>query len=140
MPYRKAWLQPQGGGQGFFGTMKMFGGRIPILAADVALTGNVVGLFMLPANFMVLDMLGPTTAVPALGTACVCAIGDAGSNNRYLAANAIFTGGGALPAMAATGPFFKTTQDTEIQLTVTTQASAPAAGTLEMYIRGFIYA
>jgi len=138
MPYRKAWLQPQGGGQGFFGTQKVYGGRIPILAADVALTGNVVGLFMLPANFCVVDMVGPL--MPAFGTALVAALGDAGLNNRYAATIPNMAAGGALPAMAATGTFFRTTQDTEIQLAVTTQSSAPAAGTLELYFRGFIYA
>ena len=139
MPYRKAWLQPQIGSQGFFGTQKVYGGRIPILAADVATTGNVVGLFMLPANFLIFDWISPN--LPALGTALVVNIGDAGSANRYASGITTLAAGGVpLAAMAATGPFFKTTQDTEIQMTVTTQASAPAAGTLEMYIRGFIYA
>lgn len=135
MVYRKDWGQPVQGLQGFARTMKCYGRKINLSAADLGVTNNVVGLFMLPAGFVVMDMVGP--AVPALGTALVLSIGDAALATRYLSGSTIGAAGGALPAMAATGTFFRTVADTEIQLLIATQSSAPAPGILELYFRGF---
>jgi len=136
MVYRKDWGQPQQGAEGFARTMKVYGRKVNLSAADLGTTGNVIGLFMLPGKFVVVDMFGP--AVPALGTALVFSLGDPGNTARYLSASSIGAAGGALPAMAATGPFFRTFLDTEVQMLITTQSSAPAAGILELYFRGFI--
>lgn len=138
MVYRKDWVQPQAGGLGFARNVKMFGRKVNLQTADLSTTGNVVGLFMIPANFVITDMIGP--AIPGFGTGLQMSIGDAGSGGsaRYLAATS-FASAGALPAMAATGQFFRTYSDTEIQAFITTQSSAPAPGVLELYFRGFVY-
>jgi hypothetical protein len=136
MAYRKDWVQPAQGGQGFARTYKAFGRKINLVTADLNLTNNVVGMFMVPKDFVITGMIGP--AVPALGTALVLSIGDAALTNRYLASSTIGAAGGALPAMAATGLFFRTVADTEIQLLIATQSSAPAPGILELYFTGFM--
>lgn len=136
MVYRKDWGQPMQGGQGFARTMKVFGRKVNLSTVDLGTTNNVVGLFMVPANFVITDMIGP--AVPIFGPALIFSLGDPGLNNRYLNNSNIGIAGGAVPAMLPTGQFFRTFSDTEIQLLVTTQSSAPVAGILELYFRGFI--
>jgi hypothetical protein len=136
MAYRKDWGQPQAGNQGFARTMKCFGRKANIAAADVGTTGNVVGLFSVPANFVVLGVFGSASA---LGAALVFSLGDAGNAARYLTGVTAGAAGGALPTtLAAGGQFFRTTQDTDIQMTVTTQTGAPVAGTIDAYLWGFI--
>ena len=136
MVFRKDWGQPQQGLEGFARTMKAYGRKVNLSSADVSTTGNVVGAFILPANFVVLGWYGP--AVPAFGAGLVLNIGDAALNNRYLAASTIGAAGGALPAIAATGPFFKTLADTEVQIQIGTQTTAAGApGVLEFYLFGF---
>jgi hypothetical protein len=135
MVYRKDWVQPLAGGQGFARTQKAFGRKVNLTAADLGTTNNVVGMFFLPRDFVITGMIGP--AVPALGTALVLSIGDPGNAARYLSASTIGAAGGALPAMAATGLFFRTFLETEVQLLIATQSSAPAPGILELYFTGF---
>jgi hypothetical protein len=135
MVYRKDWGQPQQGIQGFARNVKAFGRKVNISVADMNTLGNVVGLFMLPGGFVITGMIGP--AVPAFGTSFAFSLGDAGLSNRYLAASTIGAAGGALPAMASTGMFYRTFSDTEVQLAVTTAATAAqAAGILELYFTG----
>ena len=133
MVYRKDWGQPMQGLQGFARTMKAFGRKVNLSAADLGTTNNVVGAFIVPGGFQIVGMIGP--AVPALGTALVLSIGDPGLANRYLASSTIGAAGGVLPAMATTG-FFRTFSDTEIQILIATQSSAPAPGILEFYLYG----
>jgi hypothetical protein len=135
MVYRKDWGQPMQGGQGFARTMKCFGRKVNLSVADLGLTNNVVGMFMVPANFVITDMIGP--AVPIFGPALSLSIGDPGNPARYLSGSNIGVAGGAVPAMAPSGLFFRTFTDTEIQLLIATQSSAPVAGILELYFRGF---
>jgi hypothetical protein len=141
MVYRKDWGQPAQGGLGFARTMKAFGRKVNLTPTDLLTTSNVVGLFMLPENFVITGMIGP--AVPAFGAGLTFSIGDtvtavAGNVNRYLSASTIGAAGGALPAMAATGLFARTyAQPAEIQLTVTNGVAA-VAGVLELYFTGFI--
>ncbi|MET3995039.1 hypothetical protein ABID65_006705 [Bradyrhizobium sp. S3.9.2] len=136
MAYRKDFGQPQQGGQGFARTQKAYGRKVNLSVADLGATNNVVGMFMIPRDFVITGMIGP--AVPALGTALVLSIGDPSSPTRYLSGSTIGAAGGALPAMAATGLFFRTFADTEVQLLIATQSSAPVAGILELYFTGFI--
>ena len=136
MAFRKDWAQPAPGPQGFSRTMKAFGRKVNLSVADLGTTNNVVGLFMIPKDVIITGMIGP--AVPALGTALVLSIGDAGSPARYLSASTIGAAGGALPAMATTGMFYRTTADTEVQLLIATQSSAPVAGILELYLTGIV--
>jgi hypothetical protein len=142
MVYRKDWGQPQQGIAGFARNMKAFGRKVNINVADMNTLGNVVGLFIVPAGFVITGMIGPP--VPAFGTSFTYSLGDAGSGRSaaYLAATSGATAG-ALPAMAfnanplLTGQWFRTFADTEIQLTVTAAATAAqTAGLLELYFTG----
>ena len=133
MVYRKDWGQPMQGLQGFARTMKAFGRKVNLNAVDLGTTNNVVGAFLVPGGFQIVGLIGP--AVPALGTALVLSIGDPGLANRYLSGSTIGAAGGVLPAMATTG-FFRTFSDTEIQILIATQSSAPAPGILEFYLYG----
>jgi hypothetical protein len=144
MAYRKDWPQPAQGGQGFARTMKCFGRKCNINVNDMNTLGNVVGLFMIPKDFVVTGMIGPQ--VPAFGTSFAYSLGDAGSGRSaaYLGATSGAVAA-ALPAMAfnanplLTGQWFRTFADTEVQLTVTTAATAAqVAGILELYFTGFI--
>ena len=134
MVYRKDWGQPQQGGQGFARTMKCYGRKANVTAAD-NVTGNVIGMFTIPNNFKVLGMFGTTTN---MGAAMVFNLGDAGNSSRFGSAVA-GSAAADLPAMPVAARFFTTTADsTDIQLTITTQSSAPVAGIVEMYLWGFI--
>ena len=135
MVYRKDWGQPQQGAQGFARTMKAYGRKVNLSAIDLGTTNNVIGAFMVPGGFQIVGLIGP--AVPALGTALVLSIGDAGLANRYLSGSTIGAAGGPMPAMATTG-FFRTFSDTEIQILIATQSSAPVAGILEFYLYGMV--
>jgi hypothetical protein len=136
MVYRKDWGQPMQGLQGFARNMKAFGRKCNISVADMNTLGNTVGLFMVPAGFMITSMIGPQ--VPAFGTSFQYSIGCPGSGNSALFLPATSgAAAGALPAMASTGVFFRTFTDTEIQLFVTAAATAAqAAGVLELYFLG----
>lgn len=135
MVYRKDWGQPQQGAQGFARNMKAFGRKVNLSAIDLGATNNVIGAFMIPGGFQVLGLAGP--AVPILGPALSLSIGDPGLANRYLSGSNIGIAGGPMPTMAPTG-FFRTFSDTEIQILIATQSSAPVAGILEFYLFGAV--
>jgi hypothetical protein len=135
MTYRKDWTEPQQGEEGFSRTMKSFGRKINITAPD-NVTNNVIGLFQIPANFCITGIIG---TMPAIGTAFSFSIGDPGNPARYVSGSGVGVAGGALPAIAASGLFFRTTAKTEIQMLVALQSSAFAAGVAEIYLQGFVY-
>src|SRR5262245_9166474 len=131
MAYRKDWAQPNVGGQGFARTVKTLGRRVNISAQD-DVTGNVVGAFTLPPNFVATRILAISSAFAA-GLAFT--VGDAGSANRFLT-----TGVAAATntTLAAAGLLYKSAVENEILLTIGTQAAGNVAGTVDLYITGFI--
>jgi cytochrome c biogenesis protein CcdA len=135
MGYRKDWATvPQAGGQGFYRTSKMLGRRVTITAAD-NVSGNVVGAFMIPAGFVVSSILLVSTA---LGTGTVINVGDS-VINRYVAASTIAAAGGSVATLVGSpGLMFKNVNETEIQIGIGTGAGSPAAGTIDLYLIGFI--
>jgi hypothetical protein len=137
MAQRKDWGQPQPGAQGFLRTAKCFGRKVNIAAADLG-AGGVVGMFRVPAYFLILGCYGKVDALAASGL--TFNIGDAGSANRYLAASAAGVGGGTLNVLAATGLAYPVYSETEIQMAVQAAAVTPAAGILEYYLWGTIFA
>jgi hypothetical protein len=137
MVFRKDWTQPQPGALGFMRTAKVFGRKVNIQAADLG-AGGVVGMFKLPPFFLVLGCYGKVDALAASGL--TFNIGDPGSANRYLAASAAGVGGGTLNALAATGFNYPVYTETEIQMAVAAAAVTPAAGILEYYLWGTIFA
>ena len=131
MAYRKDWGQPQVGGQGFARTMKTIGRRVNVGTTD-DVAGNVLGAFTIPAGFVVTGILAVSSAFAA-GLAFT--VGDANSANRYLT-----TGVGAATntTLAAAGLLFKAPAETEVQVAIGTAAAGNVAGTIDLYLTGFI--
>jgi purine nucleoside permease len=74
------------------------------------------------------------------GTAMTISVGDAASGTRFLSASTMGQAG-TLTTTAlttATGLLFKYTTETEIQVTITLQATTAVAGTIALYLTGFI--
>lgn len=136
MAYRKDWGQPQAGGQGFARTRKMFGRTVALAVADLV-TGNTVGAFMVPKGFVVTGIIAAASDMDS-GTALTLSVGDAASGTRYLSAATIGQGGTTGQTLASTGLLFENTADTEILVTVTLQPAAAAAGTLGLYLDGYM--
>lgn len=135
MSYRKDWGQPQAGPEGFGGTGKCIGRVVNVSVAD-NVTGNTIGAFTVPKGFLVTGIVAVGTDMDS-ATAMLLAIGDAGSSTRYIASlntQAAVTS----TTLAATGLLFLNTVDTEILITVATQAGTPVAGTVTLYLLGAI--
>lgn len=140
MAYRKDWGQPQAGGYGGARTRKSFGRRVAISAAD-NVTANTIGAFMVPAGFVVTGILAVATDLDGGTNAMTLSVGDAALGTRYLNASAI--GQAGTTATAFTTPstsnlLFQYLVDTEILITVTLGATVPAAGTIDLYLEGFM--
>jgi hypothetical protein len=134
MAYRKDWGQPQGG-EGFARTMKTFGRTVAISTAD-NVTGNTIGAFLVPAGFVVTGIIAVGTDMDS-GAAMLLNIGDAASGARYLSGlntQAAVTS----TTLASTGLLFKNTVDTEILITIGTQAATPVAGTVDLRLSGYM--
>jgi hypothetical protein len=131
MAYRKDWNQPQIGGQGFARTVKTIGRRVTIGTAD-DVTGNTVGAFTIPVGFTVTGVLCVSSAFAA---------GLAFTVGTLANANIFVTTGVAAATnvtLAAAGLLFKPTVETEVIVTIGTQAAGNVAGTLDVYLIGFI--
>jgi hypothetical protein len=136
MTYRKDWNQPQVGPEGFAGTMKAIGRTVTLAAADLV-TGNTVGAFKVPAGFMVTGIIAIASDMDS-GAALTLSVGDATSGTRYLNASTIGQAGTTTQTLASTGLAFLNTVDTEILVTCTLQGSSSVAGTLGLWLTGFI--
>jgi hypothetical protein len=136
MSYRKDWGQPQVGGQGFARTRKTLGRVVTINTTD-NVTNNTIGAFLVPAGFTVTGLIVVATDMDS-GTAMVFSIGDAASATRYLSGSTLGQAGGSTTTLAATGLLFKNVNDTEILITIGTQAGTAVAGTISTYLEGFM--
>ena len=131
MAYRKDWAQPQTGGQGYARTMKTIGRRVNVNTVDDT-TGNTVGAFTVQPGFVVTGVLVVSSAFAA-GLAFT--VGDAGSANRYITTGVVSA---TNTTLAAAGLLFKNLTETEILITIGTQAAGNVVGTLDTYLTGFI--
>jgi hypothetical protein len=140
MTYRRDWIQPQVGPMGFASTQKTIGRVVTLTAADLV-TGNTVGAFKVPAGFTVQSGYFVMSDMDS-GAALLISVGDATLGTRFLSSD---TGGQAgatktaftTPA-AGTNLFFLYTVDTEILITCTLQGSSSVAGTMSVYLTGFM--
>lgn len=136
MTYRKDWIQPQAGPMGFYETMKNIGRVVTLSAADLV-TGNTVGAFKVPAGFTVTGIIAVPTDMDS-GAALTLSVGDAASGTRYLNASTMGQAATTVTTLATTGLLFLNTVDTEILVTCTLQGSSSVAGTLALYLQGFM--
>jgi hypothetical protein len=140
MTQRKDWGQPQVGPQGFARNQKTIG-RVVTLAATDLVTGNIVGAFMVPAGFTVLGITGVPSDMDS-GAALLLSVGDAALGTRFLSSSTAGQAATLITAFSAVTPgtnlLFKYTVDTEIIITCTLQGSSSVAGTLGLYLNGFM--
>lgn len=135
MAYRRDWIQPQVGPMGFANTQKVIGRVVTVTVAD-NVTANTIGAFKVPAGFTVTGIIGAATDMDS-GAAMLITIGDSGSANRYvtsLSTQAAVTS----MTLAAAGLLYLNTVDTEILITIATQAGTAVAGTVTLYLIGFM--
>lgn len=122
MAPRTGYRQPQAGGQGFARTKKVFGGpTITLTAADVALNAQCA-IMRVPKGFVLMALQG-TWGDCDSGATLSMAIGDAGSNNRFVLTATTMQAGGAVGALAATGLLYEFPDDTDILVTATVAAA-----------------
>jgi hypothetical protein len=138
MPYRKDWGQPQQGGQGFARTRKTYGRTVAIGTTD-NVTNNTVGAFMVPAGFVVTGIIAVATDMDSNGSpAMSISVGDSGSAARYLSASNIGQAGTSTTTLASTGLLYKNTVDSEVLITIATQAATAVAGTVDLRLDGYM--
>ena len=135
MAYRRDWIQPQVGPMGFANTQKVIGRVVTITTAD-NVTGNTIGAFKVPAGFTVTGIIGSATDMDS-GAAMLITIGDSGNAARYVASVST-QAAVASWTLAAAGLLYLNTVDTEVLITIATQAATAVAGTMTIYLTGFI--
>ena len=117
-----------------------------VITAAVAMTTAMlnnadddVGLFNVPAGFVV---TGITAAATDLDTGSAAAlridIGDAGDEDRLIAAGAFASTGALTTALAVSGFLYKYSAQTQIRAYVQAAATTAAAGTLYVALEGFV--
>lgn len=137
MTIRRAYVQPQVGGQGFARTRKVIGAlAIPIVTADLTPTGNQVAAFFAPKDFVT---TGITFTVPSLAASGLTInVGDAANPTRFVSASAAGVAGGTVNAFNAGGQYYQFPADTEILITFN-GAVTPAPGSITNFLlEGFI--
>jgi hypothetical protein len=138
MAYRKDWVQPQVGPMGFANTQKTIGRVVTMTATDLV-TANTVGAFKVPAGFTVTGIIAVSTDMDTGTNAMTLSVGDATLGTRYLSGAALGQSAAqTVTTLAATGLLFLNTVDTEILITVTLGPTVAAAGTLSLYLVGFM--
>lgn len=137
MAYRRDWTQPQVGPMGFVGSNKTCGRVVVVAAADLV-TANTIGAFKVPAGFTVTGIIATATDLDAGTNAMTLSVGDAASGTRYLNASVIGQAGTTTTTLATTGLLFLNVVDTEILITITLGPTVAAAGTIALYLSGFM--
>ena len=135
MAYRRDWIQPQVGPMGFACTQKVIGRVVTITVAD-NVTANTIGAFKVPAGFTVTGIIGSATDMDS-GAAMLITIGDSGNAARYVASVST-QAAVASWTLAAAVLLYLNTVDTEVLITIATQAATAVAGTMTIYLTGFI--
>lgn len=138
MADRNDYTQPQVGNQGFSRTNKTLGRRVTMGTTDLALN-KTVAAFVVPRGFVVTGIIAVATDMDTNGAPTLTlSVGDAASAARYLSASTIGQTGTSTQTLAATGLLFENTADTEIVITTAAAAATAAAGTLDLYLTGFM--
>jgi len=138
MATRTDFTQPQPGLLGEARTRKMFGRRVTLGTTDLA-TGSVVEAFIVPAGFTVTGIIAVATDMDSNGSPTLAiSVGDSGSSTRFLSSSTVGQAGTSTQTAASTGLLFAYTADTKILVTMTTGSATAVAGTLDLYLDGFV--
>jgi hypothetical protein len=136
MTTRTDFTQPQTGLQGDARSVKMLGRRVTLAAADLV-TGNIVEAFVVPAGFTVIGILAVASDMDS-GAALTLSVGDAAA--ALASSTHPPSARQAPPRQRLRRPAFSITYttDTKILVTCTLQGSSSVAGTLDLYLQGFV--
>lgn len=138
MTTRIDYAQPQIGGQGFARTNKTLGRRVTLGTTDIAV-GAVTAAFKVPAGFFVTGIIAVSTDMDSNGSPTLAlSVGDSGSATRFLSSSTIGQAGTTTQTLASTGLLYEYTADTDILVTATTGSATAVAGTLDLYLTGFM--
>lgn len=138
MTTRTDFTQPQGGLLGFSRNMKAFGRRVTLAAADLV-TAQIVEAFVVPVGFIATGIIAVATDMDSNGSPTLAlSVGDSGSATRFLSSSTIGQAGTTTQTLASTGLLFEFTADTKILVTATTGSATAVAGTLDLYLTGFV--
>jgi hypothetical protein len=117
--------------------MKVLGTPTPILTSDLGTSTNTVALTTIPANFTIAAI---AMDIPKMdnGTGLTLSLGTASAPALILnASTAGQTGAVGVPPVAgARGTYFA--NQTDLILTVNTAATTPVAGTVVIFVYGYI--
>jgi hypothetical protein len=72
------------------------------------------------------------------GTSLSISLGDTVLPTRYLNGDVTGRTGGSTVAVASTGLLYKNPAETEILITIGVAAGTPVAGTMDVYLSGFV--
>lgn len=138
MATRVDYHQPQAGGAGYARTAKTFGRRVTMKTTDLALNA-VVAAFKVPAGFTVTGIIAVATDMDTNGSPTLAlSVGDSGSATRHLSSSTIGQAGTSTQTLASTGLLYQYTAESEILITASTAAATAAAGTIDLYLTGFM--
>lgn len=115
------------------------GETIAVTATQIGTLNQLIGQIRLPKGAEVLAvMLDATDMDTNVGPTVTLSIGDAGSDSRFLAANAIAQTGAAVvgPTVEKIGLGFSPTDELLVQVKVKAVSATPVAGTIKY---GFWY-
>jgi hypothetical protein len=122
---------------GTYRNQKEYGGSTALTTTDVGTINNTVQLFRVPLGFTVTDMhFEVPTSLAA--SALTLSLGDATSATRLLNASTVGVAGGKVDVLPAGVVGYRYPADTDIQLTISAAGVTPAAGTVVVYLDGFI--
>ena len=114
------------------------GDAIALVTGDLALN-KTVSLFKVPKGFVVTQVIAYVTDMDTNGSpAVVFSIGDAGSASRIIATSTSAQAGGSPTIGVANIIGYQFTAETEIVWTTTTAAATAAAGTVTLFLIGYI--
>jgi hypothetical protein len=125
-------------GHGWYRDEKCLGGSVAIVTADLA-TGNTVALVRVPKGFTITGLRADLPAMDSNGTPTLAlTIGDAGTAARLVASSTTGRAGGQITGLVAGAMGFRYTADTDILMTFATGSATAVAGTIVIYLFGFI--
>jgi hypothetical protein len=113
------------------------GRRVALTTTDLGTSANTIGAFTVPAGFVV-DGCAVAYSDMDGGTSLSISLGDAALPTRYLNGDVTGRTGGTTVAVASTGLLYKNPAETEILITIGVAAGTPVAGTMDVYLSGFV--
>jgi hypothetical protein len=138
MAPRIAYTQPQAGPQGFARTKKVYGGTVNLLATDLVTTAQTA-VCRVPAGFVLQSVFASSSDMDTNGSPTLAFnLGDSGSAARILSASNIGQAGTSTTTLAAAGSYYQFLTDTDILLQPSTNSATAVAGTLTVYLEGFM--